>query len=282
MAGIYLGNLSWGLDEDALGAIIAETAEPTELVIQRNKYGKSLGYALAKFATPKEAQDVIEALHGAQIDGRDVNCREDRGPRVKPAPAATNRVYVGNLNWETTDEDLLEFFTEFNAVAAEVKYHASGASKGWGIVQLGSAEDAVEAIEELNDSDFGGRNVVCRLDRGPRGGNSSPGAAPNGGSSARAPRQRRPAREPRVIEEGPPSTSVFIGNLSWSVNDSGLTELLINYDVEEASVQTRPDGKSRGYALVRFASVEEASRAIEELNGEEVMERNLVVKFDAK
>ena len=74
---------------------------------------------------------------------------------------------------------------------------------------------------------------------------------------------------------------MFIGNLSWELEDSALAELLGGFGVVQANVQLRPDGKSRGFALATFTSVEEAQRAINELNGEEVLHRNITLKFDA-
>jgi len=282
MSSIYLGNLSWGLDDEALGQAIGEIAVPTSLEIKRNKYGKSLGYALASFEDEESASAVIAELHGKELDGRAVNCREDRGARPKPAPAATNRVFVGNLSWDTPDDVLVKIFADYNIVSAEVQLQPSGQSKGWALAEFGSSEDAQGAIQAMNGAELDGREIICREDRGAPGGRKN-----GGGGQGRQPRQRQPReprqpRERRIMAAGAPSTSVFVGNLSWEMNDDGLDELLRDFSVEGSSVQTRPDGKSRGYALVQFSSIEEAQRAIDELNGQEVMERPLLLKFDAK
>lgn len=267
MTSIYLGNLSWGLTDEALGEAIGAIAVPSSLEIKRNRTGKSLGYALATFPDEESAQAVIDELNGQEIDGRQVNCREDRGARQKPAPAASNRVFVGNLSWETTNEGLSEGFAEFNVVSAEVQLQSNGNSKGWALLEFGSLDDAQNAIENMNGTEFDGREIICREDRG------TPGRAKP------APRQPRPRR---IMAAGQPSTSVFIGNLSWDMDDEGLHEMLRDFNFEEGAVQVRSDGKSRGYALVRFASVEEAQRAIDSLNEQEVMGRPLLLKFDAK
>ena len=280
MTSIYLGNLSWGLDDEALGQAIGEIAVPISLEIKRNKYGKSLGYALASFEDEETATAVIAALHGMELDGREVNCREDRGARPKPAPAATNRVFIGNLSWETPDDVLMKIFAEYNIVSAEVQLQNSGQSKGWALAEFGSAEDAQAAIQAMNGAELDGREIICREDRGTPGGRKSGGG--RGQPRQRQPREPRQPRERRIMAAGAPSTSVFVGNLSWDMNDDGLDELLRDFDVEGASVQTRPDGKSRGYALVQFTSIEEAQRAIDELNGQDVMDRPLLLKFDAK
>lgn len=287
---VYLGNLSWDLDEDALFDTISQIAEPTSVEIKRKRDGRSLGYAIAQFATPEDGQAVIESLHGQNLEGREVNCREDRGeraraprqprqprqpreprePREEASPAApTNRVYIGNLSWDTDEDLLLDVFADYNVVTANVQRQHSGASKGWALAEFSTEDDAAAAIDAMNGAEIDGREAIVREDRPPQ-------------ARQRQPRQPRARREPRVIEAGAPSTSVFVGNLSWDMDDASLADELGEYAVVDAVVQQRPDGKSRGYALVQFETVEEAQRAIDELNGAEFMGRNAVLKFDAK
>ncbi len=70
-------------------------------------------------------------------------------------------IYVGNLPYSVTGEDLRDLFSKFGEVAdAKVisdKY--SGKSKGFGFVQMNDNSNAEQAIESLNDSDLQGRNI---------------------------------------------------------------------------------------------------------------------------
>lgn len=72
------------------------------------------------------------------------------------------RLFVGNLPWTATTEELKEMFTKFgNVVDVKVlmdKY--TGKSKGFGFIEFENDADADKAIETLNGSDFGGRNIV--------------------------------------------------------------------------------------------------------------------------
>jgi len=68
------------------------------------------------------------------------------------------KIYVGNLSYNTTDEDLKEAFEKFGTVesAVVVKDKIDGRSKGFGFVEMSSESEAKEAIEgmdgqELND-----------------------------------------------------------------------------------------------------------------------------------
>ena len=70
-------------------------------------------------------------------------------------------IYVGNLPYSITGEDLRNLFSQYGEVAdAKVisdKY--SGKSKGFGFVQMDDNSTAEQAIESLNDSDLQGRNI---------------------------------------------------------------------------------------------------------------------------
>ncbi len=72
------------------------------------------------------------------------------------------RIYVGNLPYSVTDEDLREVFGEYGELAsAEVlKDKFSGQSKGFGFVDMPNSAEAETAIKELNESVFKGRKLT--------------------------------------------------------------------------------------------------------------------------
>ena len=85
------------------------------------------------------------------------------------------KLYVGNLPYSTTDDDLKELFAPYGTVvsATVITDRDSGRSKGFGFVEMETEEEANAAIEALNGKDFGGRNLVvniarAREERGPR------------------------------------------------------------------------------------------------------------------
>lgn len=80
---------------------------------------------------------------------------------------AATKLYVGNLPWNATSDELGQKFSEAgNVISAQVvtdKY--SGRSRGFGFVEMESEEAANKAIEMFNDKDFGGRNIVVNIAR---------------------------------------------------------------------------------------------------------------------
>jgi RNA recognition motif-containing protein len=72
------------------------------------------------------------------------------------------KLYVGNLPYSTTDQELQDLFANHGNVqsANVVADHYTGRSRGFGFVEMGSAEEAQQAISALNGIDYGGRNLV--------------------------------------------------------------------------------------------------------------------------
>lgn len=69
-------------------------------------------------------------------------------------------LYVGNLPWSVSDVDLLDAFSEFQAVSARVASdRETGRSRGFGFVEV-PKEHAAAAVEKLNGAEWGGRTVV--------------------------------------------------------------------------------------------------------------------------
>ena len=73
-----------------------------------------------------------------------------------------SKIYVGNLPFSATSESLNEMFSKFGTVdsAKIVMDRDTGRSKGFGFVEMSSADEAASAIEKLNGQDHGGRSLV--------------------------------------------------------------------------------------------------------------------------
>jgi RNA recognition motif-containing protein len=72
------------------------------------------------------------------------------------------RIYVGNLPYSVTDDELRDVFSDFGElVSAEVvKDKFSGQSKGFGFVDMPNNSEADQAIKALNDTDLKGRKLT--------------------------------------------------------------------------------------------------------------------------
>mgnify|MGYP000868951778 CR=1 FL=1 len=97
-------------------------------------------------------------------------------------------IYVGNLPYRTSDEDLNTLFAPFGEVesARVIIDRETGRSRGFGFVEMADDEQALAAIEGLNGSDFQGRPLTVNQARpraaGGGGGGGGFRGGPRGGS----------------------------------------------------------------------------------------------------
>ncbi|MDB5322694.1 MAG: recognition motif protein [Phycisphaerales bacterium] len=72
------------------------------------------------------------------------------------------KIYVGNLSYSTTSSDLEQLFTAHGQVqsAEVISDRATGRSKGFGFVEMGSDDEATAAINALNGLEHDGRNLT--------------------------------------------------------------------------------------------------------------------------
>ncbi len=95
------------------------------------------------------------------------------------------KLYVGNLSFQTSGSDLEQLFAEFGEVqsAQVVEDRETGRSRGFGFVEMGSAEAGQAAIDALNDQEFQGRRLTVNeaKPREPRSGGGGGGGYGGGG-----------------------------------------------------------------------------------------------------
>jgi len=184
-------------------------------------------------------------------------------------PAA--RVYVGNLPWQTSWQDLKDHMRSAgNVVYADVFLDEFGRSKGCGIVEYAANSEAMNAIKTVNDTKIGDsdRLIFVREDR------------EVGNPRERAPRGRR----------GPSYSSpsgdtlgkqVFVRNLPYSTVWSDLKDHFKQFGrVARAEALIGPDGSPKGQGTVLFETREDAQNAIAKANNTEFQGRIIVVQED--
>ena len=89
----------------------------------------------------------------------------------------TNKLYVGNIPYTLTGEELGKLFEPYGAVesAVVINDRDTGRSRGFGFVEMTSEPEAQDAMEKFNGSSIGGRNVVVNFARErQRGGGGRP------------------------------------------------------------------------------------------------------------
>ena len=98
-------------------------------------------------------------------------------------------IYVGNLSWQMTDDDLSNLFSQYGTVTSAkiLKEKNTGRSKGFGFVEMEDEEAAKTAIATLNESEVQGRKLIVNESQprpeGGGGGYKKSGGGGYGGGS---------------------------------------------------------------------------------------------------
>jgi hypothetical protein len=214
--------------------------------------------ALEPVVEERTASDGADALGAAAGEA----AQQFRRPAFQGEPATPNNtLYVGNLFFEVTEEQLQRVFSRFGTVQ-EVKIITDprGRSRGFAIIKYENLADATAAVENLDMQVFEGRNMVVQYHK-----------------SRDTYRQRPVDTRP----PSPPSKTLYIGNMSFQMTDKDLNDLFksIRNVLDVRVAIDRRTGQPRGFAHADFVDVESATRAMEELNGKSIYGRQLRIDF---
>ncbi|XP_055808423.1 29 kDa ribonucleoprotein B, chloroplastic [Solanum dulcamara] len=189
------------------------------------------------------------------------------------------KLFVGNLPFSVDSAALAEIFERAgNVEMVEVIYDKlTGRSRGFGFVTMSSKAEVEAAEQQFNGYEIDGR--ALRVNSGPapdkrensfggaRGGRSENSSFGGGGGGGRGGRNFDS------------SNRVYVGNLSWGVDDLSLRELFSEQGkvVDAKVVYDRDSGRSRGFGFVTYSSAQEVNKAIDSLNGIDLDGRSIRV-----
>lgn len=222
---------------------------------------------------------------------------------VEKVEVTSGRLYVGNLDYEVTGEDLEELFKQAGTVTkAEIVMHSrSGRSKGFAFVEMDSVEAAKAAVEKLHDFEYKGRKMlVCgaksdgqreeggdeaprgerrerREDDRPRRERERGPREERGGRGARGraefdDEEREAPRKPKAPVGQATGSKLLIGNLAADTTAMDVIE-----GIEGVAELVGAGSVENGALAVEFSSQEQAQRALEVLNGKNFMGQPLAV-----
>lgn len=196
---IFVNNLPYSVGWQELKSLFRQAGDIIRADVQQNSQGRSKGCGTVLCATPHDADNAIAKFNGFEFGGRPLEVREDRfakrssfpppfGSRSgrlpdsrgnslahrfsspKPNPftdgAAGNgeiseTIFVANLPWATTDNDLVELFQTVGRVErAEIQLEPSGRSAGAGVVKFDTPASADIAIEKFSGYSYGNRPLA--------------------------------------------------------------------------------------------------------------------------
>jgi len=175
------------------------------------------------------------------------------------------RVYVGNLDWTTSWQDLKDHMRQAgNVVHADVFMEEDGRSKGCGVVEYGNVSEARKAIKMLNDTYIKDtdRPIFVREDREDK-------------QFAKSIQKRRHSPRSRKSTNG---KQIFVGNLPFETSWQDLKDAFREYgNILRADILYKSSGRSTGQGTVLYEKKSSAQRAIDEMDNAEFNGRKLIV-----
>jgi len=221
------------------------------------KDGKCTGKGILVFSTKEQAEAAMKDAAGTKVDDKEIiikiaNRKKNDKPKRKAKKATpkepaqrekdSKMVYVGNLSFSTTKEDLMKLFADNAPKNAEIKTYSSGRSRGFGFVEFETEEAATKSLEK-NNTDFMERKIRCDIAY-------------------------------KRIEREKETKIVFVANLAFSAKKEDLMKLFADNAPKNAEIRTYSSGRSRGFGFVEFETEEAATKSLEK-NNTDFMERKI-------
>ncbi|XWS49553.1 hypothetical protein CRYUN_Cryun12cG0012900 [Craigia yunnanensis] len=174
------------------------------------------------------------------------------------------KLFVLNLPWAFTVTDIKGLFGQCgNVTDVEIIKQKDGRSRNFAFVTMASGEDAQAAVDKLDSHEVSGRIIRVEFAR-------------------RFKRPSPPSPQP-IVPSRETCHKLYVSNLAWKVRSSHLREFFSAFNPVSARVVFgTPSGQSAGYGFVSFATKEEAEAVVSTLNGKELIDRPLRLKFSEK
>ncbi|KAJ5781156.1 hypothetical protein N7457_006316 [Penicillium paradoxum] len=234
-------------------AVLRSTCPTSMLAASRIAY-PSITQARWNSTEDGEQKAPVRYVESVTPEGLRLEKQERRRQYVSEGPVPKTTLYVGNLFFDVTAEDLRKQFEKFGAVEnALIVHDARGLSKGFGYITFSTVEEATSAITQQHGGILEGREVVVQF--------------ANTTYKSQADRK--------------PSKTLFIGNIPYELTDQDLQELFEDIpDVTDIRIPVdRRTGLPRGFGHVDFANQNSATHAKEVLARKAPYGRKLNVSF---
>ncbi|KAM7507952.1 hypothetical protein LguiA_018405 [Lonicera macranthoides] len=267
-ANVFIKNLDSSIDNKGLHDTFAAFGTVLSCKVAVDGNGQSKGYGFVQFDQEEAAANAISRLNGMLLNDRKVYVglfvRQQERNQANGSPKFTN-VYVKNLSETTTDEDLNDIFGKYGFItSAVVMKDANGKSRCFGFVNFEDPDAAAAAVENLNGTSNDDKVLFV-------------GKAQRKGE--REAELRAKFEQERISRfEKLQGANLYLKNLDDSIDDERLKELFSEFGtVTSCKVMLDPQGVSKGSGFVAFSNPEEATRALNEMNGKMIGRKPLYV-----
>ncbi|CAJ1976880.1 unnamed protein product [Sphenostylis stenocarpa] len=264
---VFIKNLDTSIDNKALHDTFAAFGTVLSCKLATDSVsGQSKGYGFVQFDNEETAQNAIKQLNGMLINDKQVYVGffVRRQARTNGSPKFTN-VYVKNLSETFTDEDLTKLFGSYGTItSATIMKDVNGKSRCFGFVNFQNPDSAAAAVESLNGSTTNDKILyVARAQK----------------KAEREAELKAKIEQERMIRyEKLQGANLYLKNLDDNLTTEKLKDLFSEFGaITSCKVTVDSHGHSKGSGFVAFSTPEEASNALNEMNGKLIGRKPLYV-----
>lgn len=269
---IFIKNLDELIDNKALHDTFAAFGNVLSCKVATDEQGRSKGYGFVHYETAEAAESAIKAVNGMLLNDKKVYVghhisRKERQSKLDEMKAQFTNLYVKNISLEVTTEEFDQLFQQFGAVtSAVIQTDDEGKSKGFGFVNFETHEAAQKAVETLHDTELYGQKLfVSRAQK-----------------KAEREEELRKSYEQAKMEKLSKyqGVNLYIKNLEDDVDDDKLRGEFEPFGTVTSCKVMRDDkGTSKGFGFVCYASPDEATKAVAEMNNKMIGSKPLYVSL---
>ncbi|KAK8919015.1 Polyadenylate-binding protein 2 [Platanthera zijinensis] len=250
---LYVGDLEMNVTDSHLFELFSQVGHVLFVRVCRDiNTRRSLGYAYVNFGSPLDAARALDMLNFTPLNNKPIRIMySNRDPSARKS--GTANIFIKNLDKAIDNKALQDTFSTFgNILSCKVATDPSGQSKGYGFVQFDREEAAQNAIEKLNGMLLNDKQVYV------------------------GPFLRRHERDNYFFKTK--FNNVFVKNLSNSTTEDDLARIFGEYGkMTSVIVMREQDGKSKCFGFVNFENPDDAARAVQELNGKKIDDKDWYV-----
>jgi len=264
---IFVKNLHRDIDNKMLYDTFSIFGNILSCKVATNAKRESLGYGFVHYESDEAAKLAIKRVDGMIIHSQKVSVAPFKSKRERGGSdkATYTNIYIKNLPEDVDKKALDEYFGQFGPITSSVvSVHPDGKSRGFGFVNFEKTEDASRAVEETNNTEWHGKKLYV-------------GRAQKKDEREKELRERfeQFKMERQKKYQG---VNLYVKNLSDEVDDDRLRQEFSKFgSITSACVMRDASGKSRGFGFVCFATPEEATKALQEMNGKMLDSKPLYV-----
>jgi len=247
---LYVGDLSPEVTEAQLFELFSQVGPVASIRVCRDAITRhSLGYAYVNFNSgmdPGAAERAIDNLNYQTLSGRPMRIMwSHRDPAFRKS--GVGNIFIKNLDKSISNKELHDTFNAFGRIlSCKVAMDSQGNSKGYAFIHFDKEEDATLAIEKVNGMQLKSEIVWA----GPF-----------------------LKYDDRQSNKETTFTNIYVNNIPLEWAEADLKSYFEKIGtVTSAVVQMGDDGKSKGFGFVNFENADDAVKAVEECEGNELVE----------